>query len=175
MEHGLPPEATSAGPEAIVIAVHAPQLFVSSDSVTTPVFPDELLSAQARKYLVIPLSTAGKVYEIEDVPIPPAESFEFAYVGVRSEAPEPEELFAFWKKLVKPVSVLATPVFEIGAENVFAIPENAEVGVTDPAVRSGPHPAVRPPFAPATPFGEPPAPPAPPTAPLPPAPPLPPL
>lgn len=58
-------EAMEGGAGAdTVIAVHAPQLLVSSLSVIAPTSPEEFLSAHTRRYLVVPASPAGNVYEI---------------------------------------------------------------------------------------------------------------
>lgn len=51
-------------------------------------------------------------------------------------APVPPESVALWKRFVNPAPVDAF-VFEITAENVFAVPAVANVGETKPAVRSG--------------------------------------
>jgi hypothetical protein len=54
-----------------------------------------------------------------------------------SVALAPPELVARWKSVVKPAGVFAVPVLETVAFSVTAVPAVADVGVMEPAVRSG--------------------------------------
>jgi hypothetical protein len=54
-----------------------------------------------------------------------------------SVAPVPEESVALWKRFVKPVPVVASPLLVMVAERVMAEFTIAAVGVMGPAVRLG--------------------------------------
>jgi len=61
------------------------------------------------------------------------------FVGVRSVTVPavPVGVVDTWKKLLNEAPVEALPLFVIVALNVVAVPALAEIGVTEPAVRSG--------------------------------------
>ena len=124
--------AVGAAAAETVTAVHAPQLSDSFDSVITPVFAEELLSAQTRTYHV---AAEGKVCESETPTLPPAATEDAANVPM-SVDPAPAALVARWKRLVKPAPV-DPPTFVTVPERVTAAPTVADVGVTEPEVRLG--------------------------------------
>lgn len=119
---------------ATVIAVHAPQLLFSLDSVITPELLIELLSAQTLTYHV-PYEV--NAYEREAVAVLFAASEEDCADVPITVALVPEESSAIWKRFVKPPPVEAVPLFVIVDERVTAVPTIAVVGVTKLAVRSG--------------------------------------
>jgi hypothetical protein len=118
------------------IAVHAPQLSFSSDSVMIPRFDPLLLSAHTRRYLVVPPSPAGKVYEMLVGAVPP-ESITPSALTPTSDAPPPEASFAFWRSVAKPAPVEAAPLLVTVAEYEAEEPVVADVGETLPVVRLG--------------------------------------
>jgi len=135
------PSEHAAAAETVMV-VHPPQLLFSSVSVIVPGLVAELLSAQARIYLVVPLSAVGKVYEREACAFPlGAMAVDWVCVPISCTlvAVSVTGLYvsARWKRFVKPESVVADPMFETVDWNVTAVPTVAEVGVMAPAVRSG--------------------------------------
>ena len=76
-----------------------------------------------------------KVYGSDTVAVPAAARAARFFVPI-SVAPVPLASAAFWKRFVKPSPVEAF-AFEMVTEKVFATLVVAEVGDTEPAVRSG--------------------------------------
>lgn len=124
-------EVLSGGLETIT-AVHAPQLFVSLDSLIIPEPVDEFLSAHARMYHV---PAEGNAYENVVISDPLAEVFGDVSVPI-STVFAPLEDVARWKRLVNSPPVAGLPAFVIVAENVCATLATADVGEIAPAVRS---------------------------------------
>jgi hypothetical protein len=110
------------------------QLFASFDSVITPAFPAEDLSAQLLTYQV---PADGNEYESVALFEPlVAASAALAYVPI-SVAPVPLKSVARWKRSVKPEPVAALPWLVIVAERVTGVPAVADEGLSVDEMRSG--------------------------------------
>jgi hypothetical protein len=112
VQFAAPRESVAEAPPAVtLILVHGLQLFASLDSVTTPVLPPLVLSAQARiEYIpATPKVMAGEVA----VPLAPLASGDIVKAGALSVIVPVPLISAVWKITpnCEPVGVL--PIFEI--------------------------------------------------------------
>ncbi len=114
------------------IAVHAPELLLSLDSLMAPESAVPLLSAQTRKYQIPP---EGNAYESPATSVPFADTLGEPSVPISVVFAPPADV-ARWNKLVKAPFVPDCPMLVIVAENICATPATAEVGDTAPVMRS---------------------------------------
>ncbi len=113
-----------------VTAVHGPQLLLSFDSGTS-----SAVSAQARRYFIVPISIVGNMYEMETFVLPNTRIDPTATVPI-GEYEVPLASFAFWKRVWEgPAATLFR--LAIIDENVVASTVEPDVGLMPPALRSG--------------------------------------